>query len=499
MHIPTLFRTKSNVCGLLCILLGFSTFLLWGFLFIHVTGTPEEQPTDVFFSRIVLSLSYFAMMAFAVFFVRFTYPLRVSSSLPCLVLAVVGVLIAGFSSVIPSYASALKLAGTLVVGLEYGWLTLLWGEALGYMDAKHTGFCVVLAFVICAVSYLAVQYCSHEIQVLLSALLPIASTASLWLGIIKLSTGGNLGERKAHPDKFHGLSLRVPWKTSKLFGLVKEATLTTGAFGFIFAATNLCFGRSGYEVMGLGVLGVALAAALLAFSSAKTIKYLYRVSQPAMGLGLALLPANSNLGMLLVFASYSTVLFLTILTLCEVSNKFSISVVKQTAAVFGVNLLFLIAGQVLGVFVSNLLRDSRMESYIISLALLVLLMTYIAIASKDGGYIFNLSTIATDYCERSGTTYKPSTAGPSESELAISTMMFHEAISQRCTVVAGEFDLTPREEEVLIAVSQGMSIAEIAKSFYIAPGTVKTHINHIYKKMSISNRDELKKILNVHE
>lgn len=499
MHVPAMFRTKGNACGLLCILLGFSTFLLWGFLFIHVTGTPGEKTTDVFFGRIVLSLSYFAMMVFAVFFVRFTYPLRVSSSLPCLVLAVVGVLVAGFSSVLPDYASALKLFGALVVGLEYGWLTLLWGEALGYMDAKHTGFCASLAFVVCAISYLAVRHAPHEMQVALASLLPVASTVSLWFGIVRLSTGGKLGERKVQAEKFHGFSLRVPWKTSKLFGLIREAALTTGAFGFIFAATNLCFGRSGYEVIGLGVLGVMLTVALLAFSSAKTIKYLYRVAQPAMGLGLALIPASANIGMLLIFASYSSVLFLTILTLCEVSNKFSISVVKQTAAVFGANLLLLSAGQTVGVIVSNLLRDNHMESYIVSLALLVLLMTYIAIASKDGGYIFNLNAVAADYYERINAARRPSSLGPTDSELAISTMMLHEAINQRCTVVAGEFDLTPREEEVLIAVSQGMSIADIAKSFYIAPGTVKTHINHIYKKMGISSRDELKRVLNVRE
>ena len=458
-----------------------------------------ERTTEVFLGRIVLSLSYFALLVFAVFFVRFTYPLRVSSSLPCLMLAVVGVLVAGFSAVLPDYAPILKLVGALFVGLEYGWLTLLWGEALGYMDVKNTGLCVALAFVVCAVSYLAIRQAPHEAQVVVASLLPIASTASLWLGIEKFSTGGTLSKRKEQPEKFHGFSLRIPWKTSKLFGLVKEAALTTGAFGFMFAATNLCFGRSGYEVAGLGVLGFIVATALLIFSSTKTIKYLYRASQPAMGLGLALLPANANAGTLLIFASYSCTLFLAVLTLCEVSNKFNVSVVKQTAVVFGTNLLFLFVGQVVGVVVSSLLRDNQMEPYIVSLTLLVLLMAYIAIASKDGVYLFNLNAVASDYYERVNEPRKPSNLDPSASKLAISTMLFHEAVNQRCTIVAGEFKLTPREEEVLIAISQGMSIAEIAESFYIAPGTVKTHINHIYTKMGISNRDELKKVLNAHE
>ncbi len=59
------------------------------------------------------------------------------------------------------------------------------------------------------------------------------------------------------------------------------------------------------------------------------------------------------------------------------------------------------------------------------------------------------------------------------------------------TVLSNEFGLTPREEEVLQLLAQGTSLLEIEKALYIAQGTLRAHINHIYTKMAIHSRDEL--------
>ncbi len=48
--------------------------------------------------------------------------------------------------------------------------------------------------------------------------------------------------------------------------------------------------------------------------------------------------------------------------------------------------------------------------------------------------------------------------------------------------------LTAREIEILTAVGQGLSNAEIAASFFLAEATVKTHIGHILAKCSLRDR-----------
>lgn len=48
--------------------------------------------------------------------------------------------------------------------------------------------------------------------------------------------------------------------------------------------------------------------------------------------------------------------------------------------------------------------------------------------------------------------------------------------------------LTEREREVLQLSARGLSVSEIGRRLCIAPATVKTHLQHIYGKLGVSNR-----------
>jgi DNA-binding NarL/FixJ family response regulator len=50
--------------------------------------------------------------------------------------------------------------------------------------------------------------------------------------------------------------------------------------------------------------------------------------------------------------------------------------------------------------------------------------------------------------------------------------------------------LSTRELEVLLLLQNGYSNNQISKELFITENTIKTHIKHIYKKMSVSNREE---------
>ncbi len=64
---------------------------------------------------------------------------------------------------------------------------------------------------------------------------------------------------------------------------------------------------------------------------------------------------------------------------------------------------------------------------------------------------------------------------------------------QRRLPVASETLIEPlsdRELEILELVATGRSNREIATELYVATGTVKAHINHIFRKVSVRNRTE---------
>ena len=58
----------------------------------------------------------------------------------------------------------------------------------------------------------------------------------------------------------------------------------------------------------------------------------------------------------------------------------------------------------------------------------------------------------------------------------------------RAPAQASRTNLTPREQEVLNLVEQGMKNKDIAAQMGIRPGTVKIHLKHIFEKTGIHGR-----------
>jgi len=50
--------------------------------------------------------------------------------------------------------------------------------------------------------------------------------------------------------------------------------------------------------------------------------------------------------------------------------------------------------------------------------------------------------------------------------------------------------LTRSEREVLSLVAQGLRNREVANQLFVSVNTVKTHLQHIFKKLGVSNRRE---------
>jgi DNA-binding NarL/FixJ family response regulator len=55
-------------------------------------------------------------------------------------------------------------------------------------------------------------------------------------------------------------------------------------------------------------------------------------------------------------------------------------------------------------------------------------------------------------------------------------------------VTAPSVTLSPRETEVLRLVAQGASNPRIAKELFVSEATIKTHLLHVFEKLSVSDR-----------
>ena len=54
----------------------------------------------------------------------------------------------------------------------------------------------------------------------------------------------------------------------------------------------------------------------------------------------------------------------------------------------------------------------------------------------------------------------------------------------------GIYELSVREHEVLVALSEGLSNREIAEKLYVSLNTIKTHISNIYAKLNVNRRTQ---------
>ena len=55
----------------------------------------------------------------------------------------------------------------------------------------------------------------------------------------------------------------------------------------------------------------------------------------------------------------------------------------------------------------------------------------------------------------------------------------------------GWASLTPTERSVVELVVEGLTNAEIAGRMFVSTGTVKSHLNHIYDKLGVTNRRQM--------
>ena len=66
-----------------------------------------------------------------------------------------------------------------------------------------------------------------------------------------------------------------------------------------------------------------------------------------------------------------------------------------------------------------------------------------------------------------------------------------ELVAARCDEIARQCRLSPREDEILRLLAQGTSNQTIERELFIANGTLKAHIQHIYAKIGVHSRKEL--------
>ena len=80
---------------------------------------------------------------------------------------------------------------------------------------------------------------------------------------------------------------------------------------------------------------------------------------------------------------------------------------------------------------------------------------------------------------------------PQASPRVVTTLFSYVASLDRSGFTPPPSSLTPREEQILQLVVEGMSNKEIAETLYLQPQTVKNYVHQVLQKLNVHNRLEL--------
>jgi DNA-binding CsgD family transcriptional regulator len=268
-----------------------------------------------------------------------------------------------------------------------------------------------------------------------------------------------------------------PWKPTLLmaiyglaFGL-KEVELYSSSFG-------------PHSSPGTVVAAGLVAIGLLVQGKHFDFTVIYRVGLPLLICAFLLVPSFDifipAVNDFCVSASYAAFSILTMMIFANMGYRYNISALWLFGLERGIRALF--------VFFGRMISDnaSLLTFSVIEPELLIFLITVVLLVA-----LTMLLISERDLSSRWGVRFLGSTDNDADA-ITVSKQTLSTGISE----LARKYKLTQREEEVLLLLAQGASISQIERDLFIANGTAKAHVRHIYKKMDIHSRDELLKLIN---
>lgn len=364
--------------------------------------------------------------------------------------------------------SIITLLAAIAGGIGFTLKGLLFAEALAPLSLARIAFYAASArFIAVPITFLCTGLEGIRLNLILLAL-PVVSVACVVYAFNQLPA-----EDKIEPavPKFS-----FPWKPLALYAIyefvygLRLATLPAGAGTHSTLSTALVMG--------------AFAILVYFFSDRFSISALYRSPLVLMVCGFLFIPIEGLLGATisgyLISMSITLISLLVSLLFYDLSKRLGLAIIAL-AGYTRVVPLFSNLGSACASWIDSALADSAMQSTIISAmaVMLILVATLMLLSEKELASRWGIRIF--------------------ESTNLVDTSAKAERLADRCNALSTQGRLSPREDEILRLLAQGKSNTTIEKELFIASGTLKAHIQHIYVKLGIHSRKELAALVSVGE
>lgn len=360
----------------------------------------------------------------------------------------------------PSAAVPLATAGALLGAFGFCAILLMFNEAIVPLSLIRIAlFTAASRFIAVPMTYLCQGLAGTRFALVL-VLLPLLSLGCLALAFRSLPER----ERVVRPyPKFS-----YPWKPL--------AVLCIYAFAYGMRTAQLPEGAGVHSSLSTALVMGGFFVVVYFFSDRFSVSALFRSPLLLMVCGVLLIPAEGVLGT--TAAGYLISMGMTLMSLLisllfyDLSKRMGIAIVALTG-IMRVNTLFTLWGAGCTDLLGRTGLDEGTQSILVSAAvvMLVLASTLMLLSEKDLASRWGIKLL--------------------ETETLAADSLRAEAIAERCDAVSASCHLSPREDEICRLIASGKTNQQIERELFIASGTLKAHIQHIYVKCDLHSRKEL--------
>lgn len=438
---------------------GISCTLAWAFLINAAGGTAPTGQLSWQMSYIVLAL---AMIAFGL--IAHRVPRFVESALAGWLAAALGAtasLVLVAASAAPGLAPV-QAPAVIVCSCVLGWLYLQWGQFYVRLSTRRAVGYLFVANILGSLFKCFAHFSPLPLACAITMALPIAS--------MLLCRRALLQAPRCAPGAVH-FDLRG------LRGLWKVA-VAVAAFSFVTAfLVGRSYGNQSAAPADVFLLGraceVLVSAVVLAvvcgLRKSFNFPQLWRIVLMLLALDVlcqVLLPQVTSIRCVESSAWDLLVLF-TWLTVTDIARHTQAS----SPLVVGMGWAFYTAPFAVGSMVAGALFAADMDVATTTVLMFALALTgtfCLEMRDQDTKWIF---------AELSG----ERSSAPED----------HRSIDERCSAIAAQRGLTPRELEVMQLLCKGRTKSYIAETLYLTENTVRSHAKHVYAKLDVHSKQEL--------
>ncbi len=357
-------------------------------------------------------------------------------------------------------AQAVAVPACVCGGVGIALMILLWSELYGQLSPVR--ICLYYALSLMLGAALVWVYRGFVAQWLpvMTGLLPVLSLAMLFRCYAIPSV--------AQEPRRAWVSFSFPWKP----------VLVIATYSFAFGVQEgLTYQFGGpHSAVGMVACALLVAGAIAVFPRAVPFGQLYSRWLPmvaAVALVLPVLGASFLAAPILAFSSnlgYAATEIFIMVMIGSIVYNYGVNALWLFGIERGVRALAMLLGR--AACSTAAVPDAVLAALVV---IAVLVATYL---------ILTEGRVSSDW----GVTARPRQADRTEAE---ERSLRRARLVERCREVGEDRRLSQREEEVLVLLAERKTISQIEHELYIANGTAKAHIRHVYAKLGIHSREEL--------